>query len=303
MVYFSERHGFSQPKIKTPIIDVKKYSLLFDCVEKRFNNLAYKFPDICPHDLKSILGLDYDKFYNMVSYEIGNIYKDTTGKFVKPANNWRPSRPIIYDQYALLNLIEYVAVFCKDFEINGAHNFFNHYHLTFFDSNLVFKAFQKDINDIFETTGLTYVLNDDKKIERLLGDDLSTQEVLTNIEKIDDNVLRNLIKEGILLYLKPNPVDRRLALDKLWDALERIKTHYEAKKIVSVNKVIDTISLGENHYKELFDEEFTKLTSIGNDFQIRHFERGVYEIIDERHFEYFFNRCLALVSMVIKFLH
>lgn len=56
------------------------------------------------------------------------------------------------------------------------------------------------------------------------------------------------------------------------------------------------------HYKELFEKEFLELTQIGNNFRIRHHETTKTDIDDHRHYDYFYKRCLSLISVSIQYL-
>ena len=58
----------------------------------------------------------------------------------------------------------------------------------------------------------------------------------------------------------------------------------------------------QNSYKTLFSTEFKELTTIGNDFRIRHHETNKIDIVDIRHYDYFFNRCLALIALALQYL-
>lgn len=55
-------------------------------------------------------------------------------------------------------------------------------------------------------------------------------------------------------------------------------------------------------YKELFEKEFHELTAIGNNFRIRHHETTKTDIEDNRHYDYFYKRCLSLISVAIQYL-
>lgn len=55
-------------------------------------------------------------------------------------------------------------------------------------------------------------------------------------------------------------------------------------------------------YKELFEKEFYELTTIGNDFRIRHHETTKIDIENESHYEYFYKRCLSLISVAVRYL-
>lgn len=92
-----------------------------------------------------------------------------------------------------------------------------------------------------------------------------------------------------------------LACKKIWDAFERIKTFYYpeiSSKKKSIECLINNISLNQD-FNNLFDSEFRTLTEIGNKFRIRHHEKGKINIGDDSYYEYFYNRCLSLLILVI----
>ena len=115
-----------------------------------------------------------------------------------------------------------------------------------------------------------------------------------NIFNIDDE-LTKLIKKARILYLNN---ETQLAIEKIWDALERIKTvlNTDKKKGISyicniADKVLD---------KDYINEEFKILTKIGNEYQIRHFETDKKELKDKDTMSYIFTRAFSLVIFSIK---
>ena len=70
----------------------------------------------------------------------------------------------------------------------------------------------------------------------------------------------------------------------------------------SVEKIIEQISHSNETYYTLFNDEFIKLTNLGNKHRIRHHELDKIEIIDDNYYDYFYNRCLALIDLALKFL-
>ena len=99
-----------------------------------------------------------------------------------------------------------------------------------------------------------------------------------------------------------NPNDKQVALEKLWDAFERLKTYFlqdGLKKNQSADKLTSIIS--EHFDKEFIDEEFTKLTKIGNNYRIRHHETDKQELTPV-HTNYFFFRMLSLIDLCLIFL-
>ena len=108
----------------------------------------------------------------------------------------------------------------------------------------------------------------------------------------------------ILAYYKePRPGNRQIAVEKMWDAFERLKSYYSAmKKNESADKVISNMAAGQQAYVELFTAEFKTLTKIGNEYRIRHHETDKIEITDLHFYDYFFNRCLSLIALAIQYL-
>ncbi|MCT0449642.1 AbiJ-related protein [Lactococcus lactis] len=120
---------------------------------------------------------------------------------------------------------------------------------------------------------------------------------------VPEKGLKELIDESLLKYKSEKVSDKKEAVEKIWDALERLKSYYKSlNKKKSVEKLIADISSHETNYIEIFNDEFIKLTKIGNDFRIRHHETNKIEITDNHYFNYFFLRCYALISLAINYL-
>jgi hypothetical protein len=91
--------------------------------------------------------------------------------------------------------------------------------------------------------------------------------------------------------------------EKIWDALERLKTYYVVyNKKNSVKKIVNDMANGQEDFVNLFNTEFKALTDIGNDYRIRHHETNKIDITDSRYYDYFFNRCLSLMALSVQYL-
>ena len=133
--------------------------------------------------------------------------------------------------------------------------------------------------------------------------EIITPDILALGETITDPGLRELFDLSIEKHLQPNLQEHKDAVEKMWDAFERLKTYYtDLDKQESANKIIEDISCGQTEFIEMLTAEFSALTKIGNEFRIRHHERGKTDITDIRYYDYFFNRCLALISLALQFL-
>lgn len=100
-------------------------------------------------------------------------------------------------------------------------------------------------------------------------------------------------------YLDPNLQVRLEALEKLWDAWERIKTlEYPADKKKSIKILLDKAS-NEPNIRARLDREANELTEIGNKFMIRHTEAGKTPITSSAHVDYLFHRMFALIYLLL----
>lgn len=306
MAYYTERHGMRRPVAKTYDISIEKYALLLHCCEKYYNNLAWKYPEQCP-DGYGCCGIDFEQLRLDLRYEIPTLYRDYSDNIAVPTVHHNvfdsDDAESEYDQYALLDLIEFFAENLRDVVVGSFHSYFGHYHLTCQNSRNVCVQFRDEINSIFQKTGLLYELNTDLQVERIVENSPLTPAVESAIAAVKEAGARELLQEAILLHRSPNPADIRNAVEKLWDAYERLKTYYTTmNKAKSAEKIVNDMAAGQAPYVTLFDTEFRALTKIGNDFRIRHHETDKVEITDVRYYDYFFNRCLSLIALAIQYL-
>lgn len=136
-----------------------------------------------------------------------------------------------------------------------------------------------------ESVDLTEVLDLNVNIELLFEKQVSTE----------DEDLNRLISEAKERYLKPN--DQVVAIEKLWDAFERIKTYYGEDKKKSAQKLVERMSLEID--RNLLEEEFSLLTRIGNEYRIRHHEIDKKPLSDTKQIKYLFFRMLALIDLAL----
>lgn len=129
----------------------------------------------------------------------------------------------------------------------------------------------------------------------LLDLNINVELLFDNQNQTDDNELNKLIQEAKNRFF--NPSDKHIAIEKLWDAFERIKTYFESDKKQSTQKLIKLIS---NEFDEGFlNEEFMTLTKIGNQFRIRHHETNKKELGNTKHINYLFFRMLTLIDLCL----
>lgn len=151
--------------------------------------------------------------------------------------------------------------------------------------------FEMEVNKIFKLNHIAVEL----KNSRIYSSDLA---ILNETAKVDEMGLNQLVEVANNLYKEHK---YSLAVEKIWDAFERMKTYYspELDKKKSANKIIDKLSNEDDTYKVLFKNEFDELTNFGNKHCIRHHEKSKIAIENDLQYKYFYLRCYALVSVVM----
>lgn len=157
--------------------------------------------------------------------------------------------------------------------------------------------FESQINSILRLNELPLKL-ESGKISNVIDIQMSKNSLLS----VQEAGLKELLQETTKYYDENN---LQIAVEKLWDAFERLKTYYCSPTIdkkKSANKIVMDMSNNQQPFIDLFGKEFHELTLLGNNFRIRHHETTKTDIQDKRHYKYFYKRCLALVSTAIQYL-
>lgn len=194
----------------------------------------------------------------------------------------------------------------KAFEANGKYSettdldqfVMNNHPYCVFDAIEIFARldnyanFTDEVNLILQGGGFVY---------RLLGGkiDISQNKIQTT-EVIKEVGLKELVDQAINLFNGKNISDKQLAVEKLWDAFERMKTYYGDKK-TSAERIVNDIANGDKNYIDLFEKEFRELTNIGNNYRIRHHETDKIDVSNNDYYDYLFQRCFALIDLTLKY--
>ena len=294
---YSERNGFRKNKEKTDKIDLIAYKLLLDCCEKYKSNLIYKFPKKEYHSFteKSYTTFNETNFINTLKYSIPDLYINEVGKVDLPSEE-------NYNQLALIDYIEFFAQNIMDIRVTWNNSQYRNFeYIDCLSTKYISNNFRDEINNIFNLAGLTFELKENGNIERINEWCSFVDEIQTDIKKVNEDGLENLLEEAVKLYKEPNPVSRKNAVEKLWDAFERLKTYYDANKKQSANKIVNSMATNNEYFFQLFNNEFKVLTKIGNECRIRHHEMDKIEISEE-YYDYLFQRCISLIGLAIKYL-
>ena len=301
MEWFSKRNNLRKEIEKTYDIDYSKYNVLFKMCSTFFTYLSWRFPKYCPDDFISIYSYDEQSMIEELEFEIPALVKDK--QFVKADTYEDPFDGKLinnFDQFAILDFIEYIYANIKDYSEGRYHSFYGHIHLSFLDTNYIATHFKDNVNRYFDKLGLLYVLKDNGEIERVVSNGQTINELHNLSSDLKDIGLKQLIDQSISFYLKPGEDNVQVALEKIWAAFERIKTIYhDLDKKDSSEKLITTITTNQEGFYQVIKKEFIELTSLGNTFRIRHHETDKIDFVSNDYREYCFNRCLSLMVLVL----
>jgi hypothetical protein len=180
------------------------------------------------------------------------------------------------------------------------HSYGRHHHILAFDREAGFLELRDVVNRLFRRCKHPYELQLDYagRVERLLPAGLD--KLVKTRYRTGDSTLDQLLTAAVSKIQDPNPTVRAEALEKLWDAWERLKTILNPDKKRGISKLLQR-AFPEPRLRERVDDEANALTRIGNDFMIRHSETTKVAISPE-HVDYLFHRLLALVHALIRVL-
>ncbi len=154
-------------------------------------------------------------------------------------------------------------------------------------------------NDKFTET-INQILKRHKlQLELIDGKFSIFNQIITTDIKTEELGLEELLFEANEFYKDGKILN---ALEKVWDALERLKTFYypSLDKKKSLQKIIKEISKGDEDRGCFFDNEFRELTRIGNEYRIRHHEKDKKELYDDAFSDYLYKKCLSIISSSLK---
>ncbi len=284
-MYFSDRELGARPRIEEEI-NQSAWSGLVVTINSRFNDgsFGYRYPEICP-DGNFICGYDFQSFSLSLAAEVPNI------SLPIEATKMQPTLPV-------LDFLEFChRAIGKPIKADY-HSYFGHYHLHF-EPEEGQAAFREDINRIFSRNGIAYEFNSDGLIVRLAPEGLR-DILMPTLFRTRDPVLNSLLEAARTKYLNRNPTVRQEALEKLWDAWERLKTIEPGKdKKASITALLNKAA-PESTFRETLDKEASELTRIGNNFKIRHSEISQVPLVLNEHVDYLFHRLFSLILLFLR---
>lgn len=298
MDYFSDRENV--PRVRAEqVISPTVWAGLVGTVQALINSAAFglRFPERCP-DGQAICGCDSDSLAAAVIAEMPGLAwpLETTSEVEDGFFSQR--QPFAPDTLLILDFIEFVYASVAKAIPGKYHDFFSHHHLSF-DQQVGQEEFRATVNRIFARNGVAFEMLSTGRLVRVLplvlGDDLRRTVFNTG-----DRTLDNMLEECRAKFSDRNPLVRREALERLWDAWERLKSLADPSDKKRSIKIILDATASEPSLRARLEAEALELNSIGNSHLIRHSEANQVPIIDVVHIDYLFHRPFAMIQLMLR---
>ncbi len=255
--------------------------------------LAQRFPELCPDGAlpvaanEKMLAAALQAEVPATSWPLETMQL-SDDKFTY--DSWAPETSVALD------VIEFFSKSISKAIQGSYHPYFKHYHLTF-DVEQGKAEFRESMNLIFERNGLAFELNEAGMIERLLNPILA-EALQTTTFHTADATLNGMLDESVAKIRNPRAHILKEALERLWDAWERLKSIRDADKKISTKILLDMAS-AEPNFREILEQDARQMTDVGNKFQIRHTETDKIPISDKDQIDYLFHRLFGLIAMIL----
>jgi hypothetical protein len=284
--YFTDREA--GPRSRTiETIDDRVWGGLFSVISSRLNDesFGWRFPERCP-DGGAAAGCDEAALRLRFCADISEVdWPLSAGE--------APKTPVALD------VLEFFAASVGR-PIEGAfHSYFKHSHLTW-DREVGLEKFVQDVNAIFVRNGIALELASDGLARRTLPGPIA--ETMSRLAfDTGDGETDKLMSSAARLFLSPKESHRRDAVEKLWDAFERIKTLEPGKdKRASAAVLLDRVAAPGSRLRANLEDEALALTKMGNTFRIRHSETSQEVLATRRELDYVFTRMFAFVVFLLE---
>lgn len=275
---FSWRTYIKKPSMYIPFSERNK-----SLITGKKNSI--KLPNAARHQLFKVMN-EYNETFMFTSETNFNYYKSINDLVLEDITKFYIPKHYVGSELVEINEFSDFKEGTRPFTVFDVIESFNRH-------TIKSSQFRNEINAIFKLNNINVELRNGEvhsTSNKAIGLDDSTN--------INEAGLEELIRTAEVSY---NKGEYSYAVEKIWDAFERIKTYYPTlDKKKSAEKIINDISYGNEHIKKMFDNEFKVLTDTGNSYRIRHHEINKIDISKELHYKYFYKRCLALISVIVE---
>ncbi|HEL0673097.1 TPA: hypothetical protein TUW61_001478, partial [Streptococcus equi subsp. zooepidemicus] len=243
---FSWRTYIKKPSMYIPFSERNK-----SLITGKKNSI--KLPNAARHQLFKVMN-EYNETFMFTSETNFNYYKSINDLVLEDITKFYIPKHYVGSELVEINEFSDFKEGTRPFTVFDVIESFNR-HTT------KSSQFRNEINAIFKLNNINVELRNGEvhsTSNKAIGLDDSTN--------INEAGLEELIRTAEDSY---NKGEYSYAVEKIWDAFERIKTYYPTlDKKKSAEKIINDISYGNEHIKKMFDNEFKVLTDTGNSYRI-----------------------------------
>lgn len=316
--YYSDRTDGPVARVREDV-PAEVWRGLVALIQRRVDSgwLAREFPGQgCP-DGSAITGTNRNAFDASLLAEIPRL---------QPFEGWSDKAQFMVDYRPLLDpaqlpptptaldVIDFITRHVAKPTNRVSHDYFRHDHLVFDETmddptsdecrsvREGRREFRKDVDLIFARNGLAFTIGDDNKVQRL-GPVEARRMLGDFVPRTGDAELDAMLQDARARFTSRDRSDQAAALDKLWDAFERLKTLElgdPTKKTQPAQQLIQRAAAGSDTLAGHLHHEFRALTDIGNQFYIRLSEHGQHRLPEPAGVDYVFTRLLALTAFVLR---
>lgn len=283
--YFSDRENGPRP-CTSEVICARLWGALREQINIEIirGSFGERFPEHCP-DGHIPCGTNRSAFWSVARGEIKELPDDLRSVD-------------LLDTPVILDFLEFCAQAVVRPIKRDFHQFFGHHHLSF-DRTAGLADFIAEVNRLFERNGIGFELTDEGYARRLASPGLR-EELRQAVFHTGDDETDRLLEAARHDILSPRDADRRDALEKLWDAFERIKTlETGTNKKEQADRVLDAAAQARK-FRTFLGEEAKALTNIGNSLRIRHSETSQEPIETLEQVEHLFHRMFGFLRLVLR---
>lgn len=293
MDYFSDRERKLSPPTTTELTE-SSWKGIASTISKRIEDGSFGacYPELCQEGNVPI-GTGVRLFWSAVTGEIPELY------LPELIEGYRSTLDIeMPSLFVAMDLIEFCWRAVAKPKKLWYHDYQRHYHLGF-DVPAGRSEYCETINRIFSRNGMAYELTNEGVIERLIPDHISS--VVHAAYHTGDADLDSMLSRARRKFLSPNKVERHESLQILWNAWERAKTLDGRDKRSGIRTLLDKAAGSDApKFRAALEEEARKLTSIGNDFQIRHSETDKERLRLSQHVDYVAGRMFTFIYLILE---
>jgi len=283
MAYYSDREN--GPKART----IEESTLaawrgIWALIATRLENgsFGHAFPSTCP-DGNGVIG-SYDQLLEAAANGHGVV--------------WPIDRENVPDTLRVMDLLEFCYQHVAEPSKAWNHSFYTHYHLNF-NVPEGREKFRSELEQILARNGIAFEMDENGEMHRLGPVELAGPLKDAAFHSGDD-ILDGLLGSARRKFTDPDLAVRKEALEKIWDAFERLKTVEPAKDKKAATEALLSKAIQDVDLRSRVNGEMVELTNIGNTFMIRHTEVGKTPITDSKAVDYLFQRMFSVVRLLLR---